>query len=409
MTRLVRMRVILLFLLSLVVREYLYLVRMSIAENAPSHYTIRNGEIVAPLTREAGNVERGKQIVLDRERGDCTVCHTMPLPNRQFHGTVGPPLDGVGQRYSVGALRLRLVNAKAFNPQSVMPAYHIVRGLTAVRADVKNTPILTAQEIEDVVAYLVTLTSANEDVGKNFPPSPSYTVTGRRSGFTYLAAETQHLQNDEVANPGMLWVEQGRELWATSEGSEQRSCRQCHGEAQKSMRGVRVRYPRFDERRKKLISLELQINRCREEQLHLAPYAFESEPLLALTAFIAYQSRGLPITPRVSNTTRPFLTAGKQFYKQRRGQLDLACTHCHDQLTGQRLRGDVISQGQTNGFPIYRQLWQTLGSSHRMFAWCNTAIRAEPFAPGSDEYVNLEFYMAWRARGLPVESPSIRR
>jgi sulfur-oxidizing protein SoxA len=175
------------------------------------------------------------------------------------------------------------------------------------------------------------------------------------------------------------------------------------------MRGVRTHYPRFDPRRKKLINLEQQINRCRQEQVHVAPYAYESESLLALTTYIAYQSRGDAIVPQVDASTQPFLTAGKKFFMQRRGQLDLACTQCHDQLAGQRLRGEVISQGQTNGFPIYRQLWQTLGSSHRMFAWCNTAIRAQPLALGSDEYVNLELYLAWRARGLPVESPAVRR
>ena len=76
---------------------------------------------------------------------------------------------------------------------------------------------------------------------------------------------------------------------------------------------------------------------------------------------------------------------------------------------GQRLRGDVISQGQSNGFPIYRHLWQTLGSAHRMFAWCNNAVRAEPLPYGSDDYVNLELYLAWRGRGLPVETPAVRR
>ena len=71
--------------------------------------------------------------------------------------------------------------------------------------------------------------------------------------------------------------------------------------------------------------------------------------------------------------------------------------------------GEVISQGQTNGFPVYRHTWQTLGSTHRMFAWCNTSVRAEPYPYGADEYVNLELFMAWRGRGLPVETPAIRR
>jgi len=419
-----RLPTITLVLLFIIANNCTYQVSIGSAADSPSRYDISNGEIVKSLTREAGNPERGEQIVLDRERGDCVVCHAMPLPNREFHGTVGPPLEGVGRKYTSGALRLRLVDAKAFNPQSVMPAYHKVRDLFAVRPDLRNTPILTAQEIEDVVAYLATLTSTDTESSQPInpvsaamapsalpsqPAQPAYAVDGRRSGYTYLAADTQQLQNDAFANPGMLWVERGGEMWIQPEGGAHQSCTNCHGEARESMRGVRARYPRFDGRRKKLINLEQQINRCRQERLHVPPYAYESEALLALTTYIAYQSRGVPIAPQIDAATRSFFIAGKQFFMQRRGQLDLACTHCHDQLAGQRLRGEVISQGQSNGFPIYRQLWQTLGSSHHMFAWCNTAIRAEPFALGSDEYVNLELYMAWRARGLPVESPAIRR
>ena len=394
------------------------------AEQSSVPDVVTQGEITMSLTSTVGDPTRGEQIVLDRERGDCIVCHAMPLPNRQFHGTVGPALDGVGSRFSLGALRLRIVDAKALNPQSVMPAYHKVRGLSVVRAVLRKQPILTAQEIEDVVAYLATLKtelpppetrniardSPISEPGPRTPPKLTpYSIEERRSGYTYLPTDLQQLQNDEFANPGMLWVERGQELWQRIEGNAQKSCTQCHGEASTSMRGVQSRFPCFDQHRKKLINLEQQINRCRHERMHASIYPYESDELLSLTTFIAYQSRGLSVEVQVDQTREPFFAAGRRFFMQRRGQLDLACTHCHDQLAGQRLRGEVISQGQLNGFPIYRQLWQTLGSAHRMFAWCNNAIRAEPLPLGSDAYVNLELYMNWRARGLPVESPAVRR
>jgi sulfur-oxidizing protein SoxA len=175
------------------------------------------------------------------------------------------------------------------------------------------------------------------------------------------------------------------------------------------MRGVRTRYPRFDPRHSKLINLEQQINRCREEHLQAPPYPYESEALLALTTFVGFQSRGLPVNVHIDGPARPFFASGQAFFLRRRGQLDLACTHCHDQQAGQRLRGEVVSQGQINGFPIYRHTWQTLGSTHRMFIWCNVAVRAEPLPSGADDYVNLELYLAWRGRGLPVETPAVRR
>jgi sulfur-oxidizing protein SoxX len=117
------------------------------------------GAIPHPLSDQPGDPERGRRIVLDREGGDCTICHAIPLPQRQFHGTVGPPLDGIGGRYSAGELRLRLVDPKVFNPDTIMPAYYKVEGLRRVLERYRGKPMLTAQQVEDVVAYLLTLTS----------------------------------------------------------------------------------------------------------------------------------------------------------------------------------------------------------------------------------------------------------
>jgi sulfur-oxidizing protein SoxA len=384
--------------------------------NSTVPFTIENGAITTPLTPQPGNPERGRRIVLDREKGDCVVCHALPLPERQFHGTVGPPLDDVGSRYTAGALRLRVVDPKAVNPQTPMPAYYKAEGLHHVLSRYQGKPVLSAQEVEDVIAYLLTLRS---------PPPPASTsqtsqqdaatlsapdiVDNRRSGYTYLSEDNQHLQDDEFANPGFLWVERGRILWRQSDGAEKKSCATCHSQAEQSMRGVRPRYPHFDERSKKLINLEQQINRCRTEHQQAAPYPYESEALLALTTFVGAQSRGLPLAVQIDGPAQPFFEAGQTFFRQRRGQLDLACAHCHEQQAGRRLRGEVISQGQSNGFPIYRHLWQTLGSTHRMFAWCNNAVRAEALPLGANDYVNLELYLAWRGRGLPVETPAVRR
>jgi L-cysteine S-thiosulfotransferase len=120
-------------------------------------YRIVNGAIPEPLTDQAGDPERGRRLVLDREGGDCIICHAMPLPQRQFHGTIGPPLDDVGDRYTAGELRLRIVDPKVFNPETIMPAYYKVEGVHRVHERYRGKPILTAQQVEDVVAYLLTL------------------------------------------------------------------------------------------------------------------------------------------------------------------------------------------------------------------------------------------------------------
>jgi sulfur-oxidizing protein SoxA len=236
-----------------------------------------------------------------------------------------------------------------------------------------------------------------------------YQVDGRRSGYLYLGAETRALQDDAFANPGLLWVERGGALWSTPESEAGKSCADCHGAALDSMRGVRARYPAYDPELGRPLDLEQRINQCRRRHMQAAPWPWESEELLAISAFVGFQSRGLPVAVDVAGPLAPHLERGKAFWYQRRGQLDLACSDCHDDLAGRHLYGDVVSQGQSNGFPVYRMLWQTLGSLQRMFRWCNTAVRAEPYPFGADEYLDLEIYLAWRGRGLPVETPAVRR
>ena len=127
------------------------------ASDQPVDYRVVNGAIPTPLTDQPGDPERGRRIVLGREGGDCTICHAMPLPQRQFHGSVGPPLDGIGSRSTAAQLRLRLVDPKAINPETVMPAYYKMEGLHRVHERYRGKPVLTAQQVEDVVAYLLTL------------------------------------------------------------------------------------------------------------------------------------------------------------------------------------------------------------------------------------------------------------
>lgn len=120
-------------------------------------YQVRDDAIPKPLTDQPGVATRGQAIVRDPARGNCMICHPMPIAGAAFHGDVGPDLAGIGARYDAGQLRLRVVDPKRLNPESVMPAYYRVAGLYQVLDQYRDEPILTAQEIEDVVAYLGTL------------------------------------------------------------------------------------------------------------------------------------------------------------------------------------------------------------------------------------------------------------
>ena len=115
-------------------------------------------EINQPLCNLEGDVERGKRISIDRGLGNCLACHQMPIPEESFHGQIGPPLVGVASRYSTGHLRLRLVNARLFNPMTIMPAYYLQpEKVNRIAFRYEKTTLLTAQQVEDVLAYLETL------------------------------------------------------------------------------------------------------------------------------------------------------------------------------------------------------------------------------------------------------------
>jgi L-cysteine S-thiosulfotransferase len=230
----------------------------------------------------------------------------------------------------------------------------------------------------------------------------------RRSGYDFAGNEIRAMQDDDTANPGNLWVLQGETLWATRVGAADRSCADCHGEARVSMKGVAARYPAFEAALARLLDLEQRINRCRSEHQKAEPLAWESEDLLALTAFVARQSRGLPITVSSSPELRPFLALGKELFEQREGQMNLSCSQCHDNNWGKRLAGNLIPQGHPTGYPLYRLEWQSLGSLQRRLRNCMIGVRAEPFEYGAPQAVALELYLMERARGMPMDPPAVR-
>ncbi len=233
------------------------------------------------------------------------------------------------------------------------------------------------------------------------------TADSRRSGYQEMGASLRAMQDDDTANPGMLWVVEGRTLWAKREGAAGKSCADCHA-GETAMAGVAARYPAFDAAAGKPIDLGQRVNRCRVEQQRAEPLAAESRALLALSAFIARQSRGQPIAPPDDPRLRPFVESGEALWRQRQGQLNLSCAQCHDDNAGGRLAGATIPQGHPTGYPIYRLEWQAVGSLKRRLRNCLVGMRAEPYAYDSAEYAALELYLMSRARGMAMEAPGVR-
>ena len=197
-------------------------------------------------------------------------------------------------------------------------------------------------------------------------------------------------------------------MWKRKAGEANRACSECHGDAAAGMKGVAARHPAPDSKTGRLVNLEQRINACRVERQEATPLAFESRELLALTAFVARQSRGMPIQVPVDAGSQPALDAGRALFNRRIGQIDLSCAQCHDQNWGRHLAGNVIPQAHPTGYPLYRLEWQGLGSLQRRLRNCMSGMRAEPYEYGASDYVELEYYLMWRARGMTVESPAVR-
>jgi L-cysteine S-thiosulfotransferase len=230
----------------------------------------------------------------------------------------------------------------------------------------------------------------------------------RRSGYSFMTPATQAIQNDDTTNPGMLGVLDGEDLWKRKTGALNQACADCHNDVRASMRGVAARYPAFNPKLGRPVNLEQRINLCRVEHQQASPLAYESHDLLALTAFVAEQSRGMPIEPSADPQLAPFVAKGRELFMHRQGQLNLACATCHNDNWDKHLAGSAITQAQPTGYPMYRLEWQSLGSLERRLRSCMIGVRAQPFDYGSPELVELELYLMSRAQGMSVETPAVR-
>jgi L-cysteine S-thiosulfotransferase len=230
----------------------------------------------------------------------------------------------------------------------------------------------------------------------------------RRSGYADLGPDTKAMEDDDTANPGMLWALDGETLWNTKAGAAKKSCADCHGDAAQSMKGVAARYPAFDTKENRPVDLEARINLERRDRQQAPPLALESHDLLALSAYIGNQSRSMPIAPPDDPRLSPFIAQGRTLFEARQGQINMSCAQCHDDNWGKKLAGNIVPQGQPTGYPIYRLEWQSLGSLQRRLRNCIIGMRAEPYEYGSPEYVALETFLMRRASGLKMETPGVR-
>ena len=227
------------------------------------------------------------------------------------------------------------------------------------------------------------------------------------SGWHFRSDETQAMEMDDFDNPGMIFVEQGVEIWNAVDGSEGKSCASCHG-APEEMAGVKAVYPKWNEAAGEVRTLQMQVNDCRETRMGAEPWKTDKGGSIPMEALLASVSRGMPVNVAIDGPAQATWEKGKEIYYTRYGQLELSCANCHEDNYGNMVRADHLSQGQINGFPTYRLKNAKLNGTHSRFKGCVRDTRAETFSPGGPEFVALELYVASRGNGLSVEGPSVR-
>ncbi|MDE9449121.1 sulfur oxidation c-type cytochrome SoxA [Aliiroseovarius sp. Z3] len=266
-------------------------------------------------------------------------------------------------------------------------------GAAIATAD-ENAELITNGDIE-----IVTKTAAPEHLSDAFDEV--------LSGWRFRSDQTQSMQMDDFDNPGMLGAENGADIWATADGSEGKSCADCHGEPEE-MAGVKAVYPKWNEEAGEVRTLQMQVNDCRENRMGAEPWGYDSSAAVDVEALLASVSRGMPVNVAIDGPAQSTWEQGKEIYYTRYGQLELSCANCHENNYGNMIRADHLSQGQINGFPTYRLKNTKLNGAHSRFKGCIRDTRAETFNAGSPEFVALELYVASRGNGLSIEGPSVR-
>jgi L-cysteine S-thiosulfotransferase len=202
-------------------------------------------------------------------------------------------------------------------------------------------------------------------------------------------------------------VDKGKEMFATPFANG-KSYGDCFPE--KGI-GIRQNYPYFDTKAGEVVTLELALNRCREQNGE-KPFDFTKDDMAALTAYMAFTSRGKRFDIKIPDDPRALAAyrKGEEYFYTRRGQLNFSCASCHVQSAGNHIRTEVLAPalGIMAAMPIYRSEWGGMGTISRRLVTCNSQVRAVPLAPQDELYRDVEYFLTYMGNGLPVSGPGAR-
>jgi sulfur-oxidizing protein SoxA len=242
---------------------------------------------------------------------------------------------------------------------------------------------------------------------ERFPDVPLQEFANGLYAFDEMARE-QWIEMEDFP-PYEIAIEDGQMLFETpfANGKSYADCFENGGI------GVKQNYPYFDAVAGEVVTLELAINRCREANDE-EPLPYMIGALAEISSYMAYTSRGNTLDVEVPDDNAAAMAAyeaGRQFYFTRRGQLNFACSSCHIQSAGLKLRADRLSTtfGQATHWPVYRSKWGEIGTIQKRFAECNSQVWAKPLEAQSVEYRNLEYFLSYISNGLELNGPGSRR
>lgn len=238
--------------------------------------------------------------------------------------------------------------------------------------------------------------------------SVSNTNAETLSGYEFIKPETQAMQDDDFANPGLLTVERGEELFNEVHEKNAKSCASCHGEEGEKLNVKNIaRYPVYNIKTKEIVTLQKRISNCRstvtDESLDT-----DHPDLIALETFVRNRAYGEKVNVQTEGPITALLKKGEELFTTRYGLIDMSCYHCHTLYPGSMIRGQKISQGQANGFPAYRLDTGEVANLHQRIQQCLDLLRAEPFETDSEEIKLLGLYLMSRSNGLAIETPAVR-
>jgi len=202
-------------------------------------------------------------------------------------------------------------------------------------------------------------------------------------------------------------VEKGKEMFATpfKNGKSYGDCFPNQGI------GIRQNYPYFDDKTAQVITLDVALNQCREENGE-QPFDYTKDDMAALTAYMAFTSRGKPFDIKIPNDPRALAAyaKGEEYFYTRRGQLNFSCASCHVQSPGDHIRTEVLAPalGIVAALPIYRSEWGGMGTTSRRLVTCNSQVRGVPLKPEDEQYRDLEYFLSYMSNGLPISGPGAR-